>query len=201
MRVHESPRRRSLAIEIVDAETLVVRMPRGWPEPWRAEVERHTLWILRHAARFRRLTEDMPHLDEGGWGWVLGEKRAVNDSPDGPVGRDREEIRRWYRKTAEGFLRHRLERWSQTLRISYTAMRLSDATGRWGYCRLDGVIGLNWRLYQAPLEVIDYVVVHELTHRRHAHHQRAFWEELSRHYPGAAKARAWLKDHGPTLIW
>ncbi len=201
VKVQESPRRRTLAIEIIDAQTLVVRLPKGGQVSWRSEVERHTGWILRHAARFRRLASERPLLEKGGWGWVLGEKRSVNVDPDGPVGSDQEEIRAWYRKAAAGFLRRRLERWSQTLQISYTRMRLSDATGRWGYCRSDGVIGLNWRLYQAPLMVIDYVVVHELTHRHHAHHQQAFWAELSLHYPGASEARRWLKEYGPMLIW
>ncbi|WP_431607692.1 M48 metallopeptidase family protein [Sulfobacillus thermosulfidooxidans] len=46
---------------------------------------------------------------------------------------------------------------------------------RRGFCHADGLIALNWRLVQVPLSVIDYVIVHELTHRSYPHHCREFW--------------------------
>lgn len=79
-------------------------------------------------------------------------------------------------------------------------MLLSNARTRWGSCTQQGVIRLNWRLAQAPLAVLDYVIAHELAHLRHMNHSAAFWCETARLYPDWKPARAWLKQHGAALF-
>ncbi|NMP24324.1 M48 family metallopeptidase [Sulfobacillus sp. DSM 109850] len=184
-----------------DASTLVVRLPASWRGPWEPEIEKLSGWILKQSERLARQEEELPALYPGGWAWVLGERRAIGHHPLAPRGGDRAEIKRWYQREARSHLASRLDWWSRQLGIDYTAMRLSDATGRWGYCRADGVIGLNWRLFQAPVFVIDYVVVHELMHRRYPHHQAAFWRAVRGAYAECDAAKAWLKAHGRSLIW
>lgn len=66
---------------------------------------------------------------------------------------------------------------------------------RWGSCSPAGAIALNWRLVQAPDEVRDYVLIHELMHLREPNHSRRFWALVERACPGHAAARAWLKAH------
>jgi len=79
-------------------------------------------------------------------------------------------------------------------------MLLSNARTRWGSCTQQGVIRLNWRLAQAPLAVLDYVIAHELAHLCHMNHSAAFWHETARLYPDWKAARAWLKQHGEALF-
>lgn len=79
-------------------------------------------------------------------------------------------------------------------------MQLSAARSRWGSCNQQGVIRLNWRLVQAPLEVLDYVIAHELAHLRHMNHSAGFWQETERLYPDWRATRAWLKKNGDQLF-
>lgn len=79
-------------------------------------------------------------------------------------------------------------------------LQLSAARSRWGSCNSQEVIRLNWRLVQAPLPILDYVIAHELAHLRHMNHSAAFWSETARLYPDWQNARAWLKRHGDTLF-
>ncbi|WP_036665984.1 M48 family metallopeptidase [Paludibacterium yongneupense] len=77
---------------------------------------------------------------------------------------------------------------------------LSSARTRWGSCSGQGMIRLNWRLVQAPLAILDYVIAHELAHLRHMDHSPAFWLETARLCPQWRVARNWLREQGRTLF-
>jgi hypothetical protein len=79
-------------------------------------------------------------------------------------------------------------------------LALSSARTRWGSCTAQGMIRLNWRLVQAPLAILDYVIAHELAHLRHMDHSPAFWLETGRLYPQWRVARNWLREQGRTLF-
>jgi predicted metal-dependent hydrolase len=70
---------------------------------------------------------------------------------------------------------------------------------RWGACSPSGTITLNWRLVQTPDFVREYVLLHELMHRREMNHSRRFWGLVAACCPRMADARAWLKQEGKTL--
>jgi predicted metal-dependent hydrolase len=72
-------------------------------------------------------------------------------------------------------------------------------TTRWGSCSARGQISLNWKLMAAPLEVIDYVIVHELAHLVHMNHSRRFWDLVGRFHPDWRSAKAWLSRHEPEI--
>lgn len=76
---------------------------------------------------------------------------------------------------------------------------IKDQKRLWGSCTHRGVINLNWRLILAPVDVFDYVVVHELCHLRHRHHQPTFWQEVGKVMPGFEVHRRWLKANGHLL--
>ncbi|HEX9045381.1 MAG TPA: SprT family zinc-dependent metalloprotease [Verrucomicrobiae bacterium] len=66
---------------------------------------------------------------------------------------------------------------------------------RWGSCSRTGAISLNWRLIQLPQSVCDYIILHELAHRRHLNHSASFWAEVERLCPDYRQAERWLKQH------
>ena len=115
------------------------------------------------------------------------------------------EIRRllidWYRVKAAELLTARLNHWAPVVGAAPTDLRLKEFKTRWGYCRRDGLIALNWRIVQASLPVIDYLVVHELSHLLHPHHQPAFWTAVAEVIPDYRDRRSWLRMHGAELIW
>ena len=75
-----------------------------------------------------------------------------------------------------------------------------DTTSRWGSCSTTGTMSLSWRLACAPIDVMRYVVMHELAHRRHMDHSAAFWATVAELYGfGVERAKRWLNQHGGEL--
>lgn len=197
--VEVNPRRRSAALSMAAVDQIVVKLPSAWRKSRvEAVIQDHAEWVLRRHREMQRAWP-LPDLRPGGWMYFMGERRPVagEQFPE-PL---RASLRGWYRREAVPIFRDRLDAWSRRLEIPYAGLRISDATTRWGYCRPDGVIGLNWRLLQAPPAMMDYVMVHELIHRLHPHHGAAFWNALLTAYPGARDAQAWLRQAGFALMW
>lgn len=84
--------------------------------------------------------------------------------------------------------------------ISYGRITIRNQKTRWGSCSSRGNLNFNCLLMLAPPEVIDYVVVHELCHRREMNHQKAFWDEVERILPEYKKSVEWLKNEGSLLM-
>jgi predicted metal-dependent hydrolase len=84
--------------------------------------------------------------------------------------------------------------------VSFERIEIRDQRSRWGSCSTRGTLSFNWRLVLAPLEVLDYVVVHELCHLREQNHSRRFWKLVESRRPGWRAQRDWLNEHGPELL-
>ena len=89
---------------------------------------------------------------------------------------------------------------AESIGVTYTRIRIGGQRTLWGSCSPRGTLSFNWRLVLAPLEVLDYVVVHELCHLRVPNHSRQFWALVERHRPRWREQRDWLRVHGPELL-
>jgi len=87
----------------------------------------------------------------------------------------------------------RLNHYAPLLGVQWSSLKLSNAGGRWGSATSNGVIRLNWRLMHYRLPVIDYVVVHELSHLRHMNHSPQFWETVESIMPNYSELKKELK--------
>ena len=83
---------------------------------------------------------------------------------------------------------------------SYGRVTIRVQKTRWGSCSAQGNISYNGLLMLAPPRVRDYVVVHELCHRRYMNHSRAFWDAVGNVMPDYASQRAWLKENGGKIM-
>ena len=99
----------------------------------------------------------------------------------------------------EAVFRARAEHWAPRLGVAFGRIRVKDQRTLWGSCSPSGDLSFNWRLTQAPAEVLDYVVVHELAHRLEMNHSRLFWAHVERVLPGHRVHRRWLRRHGREL--
>ena len=83
--------------------------------------------------------------------------------------------------------------------IEVTRITVRNQKSRWGSCSRRGTISLNWRLIQTPNFVRDYIILHELAHRRQMNHSAKFWQEVERLCPDYPVAEKWLKQHSKLL--
>ena len=77
-------------------------------------------------------------------------------------------------------------------------IRITGARTRWGSCAGER-LNFTYRLAMAPLEVIDYVIVHELVHIEVKNHSKTFWKRVEKIMPGYKRRRRWLKENGYSL--
>ena len=86
------------------------------------------------------------------------------------------------------------------LHVTYGRITIRNQKSKWGSCSSQGNLNFNCLLMLCPPEVLDYVVVHELCHRREMNHSPRFWAEVERIDPDYKAHRQWLKDEGSKLI-
>jgi predicted metal-dependent hydrolase len=105
-------------------------------------------------------------------------------------------VQAWLMRQAKRLFTERLNHFAPTLNVQWRKLSLSSAGTRWGSASADGSIRLNWRLIHFKQSVIDYVVVHELSHLRVMDHSPRFWDTVRGVIPDYAKLRSQLKDEG-----
>jgi len=103
-------------------------------------------------------------------------------------------------RLAQRELPARVQHLSATHGIAVSAISVRAQRTRWGSCSPRGEISLNWRLVQVPEWVRDYVILHELAHRRHLNHSTRFWEEVKRLCPDYEAAENWLRETGRHVL-
>ena len=94
----------------------------------------------------------------------------------------------------------RVRKYAAIVGVTVGRITIRNQKTRWGSCSSKGNLNFNCLLMLCPEEVRDYVVVHELCHRKELNHSPCFWNEVARVMPDYAVRRKWLKDNGAALI-
>ena len=102
----------------------------------------------------------------------------------------------WYRRHGARNFSERIAHYALAMQLPAPKLFLSNAGTQWGSCNSKRQVRLNWRLIQAPQEIIDYVVVHELAHLMEMNHSKRFWQIVEHHFPGHVQARQHLNERG-----
>ena len=107
----------------------------------------------------------------------------------------------WLRRHAAARLPERVAAWRSKAGVPLPRVIVANQRRRWGSCDQRGTIRLNWRIIQAPMRLVDYVVVHELVHLRHRGHGRDYWQAVGRVMPDYERRREDLTRYGPSFSW
>lgn len=105
----------------------------------------------------------------------------------------------WYEGMAYQILKERTAVFEKRMNIKANRIQVRMLEGQWGSCAVSGNLSYNARLVMAPLEIVDYVVVHELSHRVHHNHSARFWKLVELWIPDYRQRRKWLREHGQFL--
>ena len=108
-------------------------------------------------------------------------------------------LKAWYIKQAEVKLIPKVKQFANQLGVNCNKISILDLKYRWGSCTPKDNIHFNWRIIKAPVYVIDYIIVHELTHLLESNHTPDFWNIVSVQLPHYDKAKEWLRDNGNLL--
>lgn len=144
--------------------------------------------VLDPAHRFAQVGAELSAPVDGG---VALLRLALSGSAGEAQIRDAAQA--WLMRQAKRVFAERLAHFAPQLGVQYKTLRLSSAGTRWGSASVDGTIRLNWRLIHLSTEMIDYVVVHELSHLRHMDHSPQFWDVVASVMPDHAQRRQALK--------
>ena len=167
-----------MVLEVTEEGRVIVRAPMRIPQ---AEIERFiqkkSQWIERSLEEMQRRKLENCNLEK----LSMEEIRLLADKA----------LKVFPEKTAF---------FAKKMGVTYGKITIRNQKSRWGSCSAKGNLNYNCILMLAPEEVQDYVVVHELCHRKEMNHSERFWNEVEKVLPDYKERRAWLKEHGSALI-
>ena len=172
--------RKTIALQVNPDLTVTVRAPKRMADrEIRLFVQEKEHWIRRHVEQLRQRTEQ--YDKQGLKPLSYAELNELADK-------------------ALAYIPERVAHFAEKMGITYGRITIRNQKTRWGSCSSKGNLNFNCLLMLTPPEVIDYVVVHELCHRKEMNHSKAFWDEVSHVMPDYEKARAWLKSEGDMIM-
>lgn len=170
--------RKSVAIQIKPDGTVVLRAPYGVPKRELNRIlEEKRSWIEVHLQEIKEREAEQKALPKFSM----------------------QEIKELANK-ALAYIPERVKYYAPIVGVNYTRITIRNQKTRWGSCSSKGGLNFNCLLMLTPPEVVDYVVVHELCHRKEMNHSKAFWDEVEKVLPDYKSAKRWLRENGGELI-
>lgn len=166
--------RKTASLEVKPSGEVIARVPNQFPAAdVEAFIERHRAWILKKV--------ELAKVRE-----TKRQEFAFPKAEDLTV-KDIEEIRK---KLVE-----KTSFYAERMGVSVERITIRNQKTRWGSCSSEGNLNFNYRLYYLPEELLEYVVVHELAHRRHMNHSKEFWGEVALFFSDYKACRERLKEY------
>ena len=163
---------------------------------WRRQEDRAARWATGTVLWFRgeRVTLEVAEREVRCGAERIRLRRGTDDDPV------RTAVETHVRDLAVAELTPRALALAAQCRVSVARIAVRNQRSRWGACSSRGTITLNWRLIQMPASVSDYVIFHELMHRRQPNHSRRFWKEVESVCVWWKEAERWLRKHGREIL-
>ena len=172
--------RKSIAIEIDRDLKIKVRAPQRMNQNQIMRfVKEKEQWIRLHLAKMIRLQKM--------------QEKEMTDTPRATL--TPEDLQRLM-VLARREIPVRVKYFAEQMGVTYGKITIRNQKTRWGSCSRIGNLNFNCHLMEMPTEILDYVVVHELCHRKQMNHSRLFWMEVEKVLPDYQVRQRWLKQNG-----
>lgn len=206
--------RKTLSISIDPFGRLIVRAPkRCGEERIFAFIQEKERWILRKKEEMTGAGIELPSEDLHGYSLLLlGEKYTLLLTDEARISLDtsakrlylprknaKERLVKWCKDNAKRILTATSEKYAAKMGVTYKKITVTSARSRWGCCTSDNRIRYSYRLIFAPKDVLEYVVVHELSHVLQKNHSPAFWREVQKLVPDWKEKRKWLRTNAALM--
>lgn len=208
-------RRRTLTIQILPDASVLVKAPLFTPTfIINSFINKNGNWIEQKILELiQKKDKNKLNYKEGANLLFLGNEYTitfVNDTkislkidrilvPEAGKFRLEKELNIWLVRQARDIITKQVEYYASLMKARYTDLKFSDTRSQWGRCTYENKLQFSWRLIMAPILVINYVVVHELSHTFEKNHSRVFWNKVRLYNPTYRQQIKWLNDNGHSL--
>ncbi|MDG5816153.1 SprT family zinc-dependent metalloprotease [Chitinispirillales bacterium ANBcel5] len=216
--IKRSNKRKKMSIIVERDRSVVVLAPESISEEKiRSVIESKRQWVYektRHAQKYALAHPPGKELVNGESALYLGRQYQIeivqNSSeevrfeqrfliPERLSAERKKVLQIWYMEKAREKILPRTSKFANELGVKFSNIKIVDNRFRWGSCTTRDNLNFNWRLIKAPMYVIDYVIIHELTHLLEANHTPRFWNIIGAHSSKVEKAKQWLLENGQIL--
>ena len=222
IQIERTNRKRTIALQVKNNK-LIIKTPRSVSKKTLVDlIKRKQHWINQRAIlnfeeqnlKNREFIDNDKFYfrgDEYRLSLILGRKEAVKIEggllvvsyvDDKSIGR--ENIKRlledWYLKESIKILKARTEELAQQMRVQPYGITVKNYKSKWGSCTANNKISYNWRIIMAPDYIVDYLIVHELSHIIEPNHSKNFWCQVGNYCKDFQKKRKWLRENGHKLV-
>lgn len=105
-------------------------------------------------------------------------------------------LKKWYTDETLGIVKERVNYYKLFFEDTVTSIKIKDQKSRWASCTYKNEILFNLRCSMMPIQIIDYIVVHEMCHMEHRNHSKDFYLAVERILPDYKERVKWLKNNG-----
>lgn len=187
----------------MDAQGLVtVKVPNHTSEEVIIQVVKHYgQWIIEKSqliAKSQETPKEREYVHAGkflhlGKEYDLNELIDIEDLSEEEL---KNKLKRFYFTSCKKIIGERIINYQQLLKVKPKSFDIVESRTKWGSCSSDRKLTFNYRLAMAPIEVIDYVIIHELCHLHHMNHDRSFWRRVGSIMPDYKEKEAFLARQG-----
>ncbi|OMD38876.1 M48 family metallopeptidase [Paenibacillus odorifer] len=196
---------KKISIHIDSSGRITLKAPKKTSEETiKSVVERHGKLIVEklQSIEVNKETPKLKEYEDEGKFLYLGKYYSLQELIETGDLNEEElklKLKKFYFASCKKIVGERINRYQTQLRVKPKTIDIVESRTKWGSCSSDKKLTFNYRLAMAPVEVIDYVIIHELCHLLHMNHDRSFWRKVGSLMPDYKEKEEYLARYGRAM--
>lgn len=173
-------------------------------------------WVAKRLQEHSSQQQEKPDISHGGNFLFLGKPRAIEFIQGKPAIFEKDDkviiahhsntninklLESWLKQEAQFYLQERTTELAEIMNKTHkiNGIQFRKTRSKWGHCTSQGILQFNWLIIMAPPDVIDYLIIHELSHLKHMNHSKIFWQHVANYCSDYKTHKLWLNKNGHKL--